>query len=127
MDLVDEQHVIRFEIGEEGSEVARAFQHRPRGLSQINAHFPRDDVRECRLAETRRPEQQYMIERFRTALGRLDENLELAAHLFLADVFVELARSQRALEGFFVRRDGRGRDDALSGEFVGFDHPSIVQ
>ena len=59
-------------------------------------------------------------------LRGLDEDFQLAADLFLADVFVELARAQRALERFLVRRDGRGRDDAFGGEFVGFDHASIV-
>src|SRR4029079_8924483 len=85
------------------------------------------DMRERRLAETRRPEQQYVIERFGAPLGRFDEDFELTARLFLPDVLVELVRAQRALERFFVRRDGRSRDDAFGGEFIGFDHGSIVQ
>jgi hypothetical protein len=33
VDLVDEQHVVRFEVGQDGRQVAGAFEYRARGLS----------------------------------------------------------------------------------------------
>ncbi len=100
MNFVDEQYVVGFEIGEERGEVARALEHGSGRLPQIHAHFTRDDMRERGLAEARRPEQQYVIERFRAALRGFNKDFELAAHLFLPDIFFELARAQRAFEHF---------------------------
>ena len=126
VDFVDEQHVVGFEVGQQRGEIAGALEHRAGSLPQVHAHFARDDVRQRGLAETRRPEQQHVVERLAGASCSLDEDLQLPAHFFLADIFFELARAQRPLERFFVRRDGRGRDDALGGEIVGFDHAFIV-
>src|SRR5205814_2642067 len=84
MDLVDEQHVARLEIGEQRREIAGALEHRARGLAQVYAHLLGDDVRERGLAQARRTEQQVMVERFASSFGRLDEDLELAADLLLS-------------------------------------------
>ena len=46
MNLIDEEHVILFEIRQDGSEVPRALQYGARGLTQVHAHFFGDDVRE---------------------------------------------------------------------------------
>ena len=63
VDLVDEQHVARLEVGQQRREVARALEHRARRLAQVDAQLVRDDVRQRRLAEARRPEQQHVVER----------------------------------------------------------------
>lgn len=126
MNFVDEQHVVRFEVRQQRGKIARAFEHRARCLPQVDTHLARDDVSKRGLAETGRPEQQHVIERFGATLRGFDEDLELAAHFFLADVFVELSRPQRAFEHLLVRRGGRGGNDPLRGEFVGFNHAAIV-
>ena len=87
MNLVDKQHVVFLEIGEKRGEVAGPLQHRARRLAQVHTHFARDDVRQCRLAQTRRTEQQHVIERFGPVARRSDEDAELFAHLRLPDVF----------------------------------------
>ncbi len=69
------------------------------------------------LAQTRRTEQQNMIERFFALPRRLNKNLQLAARFFLADIFVEHFRAQRALLCLFLRR-GRGRGNHA----IGFNH-----
>ncbi len=123
MDLVDEQHVARLEVGEQRGEIARALEHRARRLAQVHAELVRDDVRQRRLAEARRAEQQHVIERLAALARRLDEDAELLADLLLADVFVEAARAQRALDDLFLRARGLGGDDAR--QFVVFDrHPA---
>ena len=117
VDLVDEEDIVRLEVGEERGEIAGPLEHRPRGLAEIDAHLARDDVRERGLAEPGRPEEEHVIERLAPGARRLDEDRELPADLLLPDVLGELARAQAALDGFFVHgRLGR-RDQA-----VGFDH-----
>ena len=41
MDLVDEQHVARLQVGEQGRQVAGPLEHRPGGLAQVHAQFVR--------------------------------------------------------------------------------------
>src|SRR3981081_943181 len=76
---------------------------------------------ERRLAQPRRTEQQNVIERLFAFFRGLDEDRELAADFFLADVLVERARPQRAVEHFFLRVHRRGGDQAVS-----FDHRPIM-
>ena len=64
VDFVDEQHVVRFEIGQDRGQVAGAFQHRAGSLAQVDAHLGGDDVGQRGLAQSRRAEQQHMVERF---------------------------------------------------------------
>ncbi len=123
MDLVDEQHIVRFKIGEQCRQVARPLQHRPRGVADIHAHLARNDLRQRSLAQTGRAEQQHMVERLVTLLRRLDEYLQLPADLFLADIFVELLGAQRALQRLFLLRGRRSGDDARCGaKVVVMDH-----
>ena len=70
VDLVDEQHVARLEVGQQRGEIARALEHRARGLAQVDAHLARDDVRERGLAQARRAEQQHVVERFAARRAR---------------------------------------------------------
>ena len=117
MDLIDEQHVVRLEVGQQGRQVAGALENGSRGLAQIHPELVRDDVRKRRLAQSRRPEEQDMIQRLLALLRRLDKDRQLPADLLLADVLVEHARSQRAFEHFLLRTHRCRCDQA-----IGFDH-----
>jgi hypothetical protein len=91
-----------------------------------------DDVRQRGLAQARRAEQQHMVHRFGAALGRLDEDFELAADFLLADVIRQPLGPQRALEHVFLRRLPAGRNQTLGcglGELVGLDAhvPSLAE
>ena len=55
-----------------------ALEHRARGLAQVHAELVRDDVRQRRLAEPRRAEQQHVVERFAALARRLDEDRRAA-------------------------------------------------
>ncbi len=110
VDLVDEQHVVALQIGQQRSQIARAFEHRAGGRTQVHAHFPRHDVRQRGLAQTRRAEQQHVVEGFFALARRADENVELLTHPDLADVVVELLRAQRTLGHGLLRRHGRSID-----------------
>ena len=63
MDLVDEQHVARLQVGEQRGEIAGPLEHRTGGLAQVHAELVRDDVRERGLAQPGRPEDQHVVER----------------------------------------------------------------
>ena len=90
--------------------------------AQVHAEFVGDDVRQRRLAEARRAEQQHMVERFAAHFRRADEDFELLARLHLADVFRQPLRAQRALDRLFVGRRRRCAEDAPCGfEVVGLD------
>ena len=93
-------------------------------LAQVDAELVRDDVRQRRLAEARRTEQQHVIERFLALSRRLDEDRQLAADLLLPDVFVEQARAQRALDDVLLHADHLGGDEAV--ELVVFDGHVVV-
>ena len=102
MNLVDEQHVVLFEIREQRGEIAGPLEHGPRRLAQIDAELVRDDVRERGLAQTRRAEQQRVIERFAALPRGRDEDLELRLDARLADVLGEPPRPHGAIERFVV-------------------------
>ena len=103
MDLVDEEHVVRFEVGQDRGQVLRLFEHRARGLAQVDAELGSDNVRQRRLAQPRRAEQQHVVERLAAFFRRGDEDLQLLARLDLAHVLAQRLRPQRALDGLFVR------------------------
>ena len=69
MNLIDEEHVAFLQVRQQRRNVSRLFDRRPRRGTKLRAHFIRDDMRERRLAKTRRSGQQNMIERF-TSLFR---------------------------------------------------------
>ena len=93
--LVDEQHVAVFEIGEQRGEVAGLGDHRAGGRAEVDAELARHDLRQRRLAEAGRPDEQHMVERLAPALGRLDEHFQIGPHRRLPDELVERLRPQR--------------------------------
>ncbi|MPN11978.1 hypothetical protein SDC9_159287 [bioreactor metagenome] len=124
MDLVDEQDVVGVQVGQDRRQVARALQHRARGLAQVDAHLLGDDVGQGGLAQARGAEQQHVVERFAALLRCLDEDFQLFADFLLAGVVGQPLGAQGAFQGLFLRRLALRRDDAVrtGDQFVGFDH-----
>ena len=87
-----------FEVGEQGGQVARSLEHRPRGAADGHAQLGGDDVRERRLAETGRPAEQHVVEHVAARARGVDLHAQILAHVLLADVLVERARPQRGLD-----------------------------
>ena len=77
VDLVDEQHVAVFEIGEECCEVASLGDHRAGRCAEIHAELARNDLGERGLAEARGSGEQHMVERLAPSARRLDEHFEV--------------------------------------------------
>ena len=116
MDLVDEQHVALFEIGEQRREIAGLRDHRARRGAKPDAELLGHDLRQRRLAEAGRPRKQHVVERVAARLRRLDEHAQICARLLLANELGERARPDRRLEG--VRFVLRRADEA-------FGHPKV--
>ena len=119
MDLIDEEHVALFEVGEERREVAGLGDDRTRRGAEIHAQLARDDLRQRGLAEPGRPDEQDMIERLVARPRRLDEHREVFPRLLLADEFRKLLRAQRRFRGVFIAAL-RGHELASGGAV----HPS---
>ena len=80
----------------------------PEVARKSDAQFARHDLRQRRLAEARRPDEQHMIERLAALAGGLDEHLQIGARLRLADEFGQFLRTQRGVAdivGAAFRRD----------------------
>ena len=94
VNLVDEEHFVLGEVGDDADQVARLLDRRPGCRPHRHAHLVADDVRERRLAEAGRPVQQHVIERLAALPGGGNRDLQVLANAILADVVVELARAQ---------------------------------
>ncbi len=113
MDLVDEEHVALFEIGEKCREIAGLGDHGTRGGAKADAELARHDLRQRGLAEARRADEQHVIERLAALARGLDEYGQIGARLRLADELRQQLRAQRGVAGILMaalrRDDARGR------------------
>ena len=97
VDLVDEEHVALFEIGQLRREVAGLGDDRPRGRAEIDAELARHDLRQRGLAQPRRADEQHMVERVAARSRRVDEHLEIGPRRRLPGEIGERERPQRGL------------------------------
>ncbi len=97
MDLVDEQHVALFEIGQQRREIAGLGDHRTGGRPEIDAELLGHDLRQRRLAKPGRADEQHVIQRLAAHLCRFDEDLQVGAGFRLAGELVERLRPERGI------------------------------
>jgi hypothetical protein len=119
VDLIDEQHLALFEVGEDRDQVAGLFEHRPRGRAHRDAHFVGDDVGERGLAEARRAVEQHVVEGFVSLTGGRDRHDQVLADARLTDVVGQRPRPQPGVV-LRVVVDRPRVDDAIVG------HPAIT-
>ena len=113
VDLVDEQDVAGLQVGQQRGEIAGTLEHRPGSTLDGNAHFLGDDIRQGRLAQPRRTEDQRMVERLLAAARGMDEQLHLLAHAGLADVVGQLQRANGAVQLLIAFATGNGGYEAI--------------
>ncbi len=94
VDLVDEQHVVRFEIGEQRGEIARLGDDGAGGGAEADPKLARDDLRQRGFAEAGRAEEQRMIHRLPARARGGDEDGEVPLGRLLPDEFGQAARAQ---------------------------------
>src|ERR1700722_2963358 len=87
---------------------------------EIDAKLTRHDLRQGRLAETGRPDEQHVIERLAARFGGLDEDAEILARRFLTGEIGEELRADRC----FVLRALFGRDQP-AGSLGHFRRPRL--
>ena len=107
MDLVDEEHVALFEIGEECCEIAGLGDDRARGGAKADAELPGHDLRQRGLAEAGGTDEQHVIQRLAALARRLDEDREVLARLLLADEVGQRLRAQRGVADIVAAALGR--------------------
>ena len=78
VDLVDEEHVARLERGQDRRQVALALERGPGDAADADAELLADDVREARLAEPGRPDEQDVVERLVARARRLERDVRAA-------------------------------------------------
>ena len=98
MDLVDEEDVVLVERGEHRGEVPGPLDGRTGGVAHVDAELARDDRRERGLAEAGWAVEEDVVGRLSPALRRLEQDGEVGLDLALADVLVERARPEGALD-----------------------------
>lgn len=114
MDLVDEQHIAFFEIGQLRCKVAGLRDHRAGCRAEVDPEFLCHDLRQRRLAEAGRTDEEHVIERLAACTGRGNEHFKIGACLGLAREVRQALRAQMGLDIIVLRRGG---EDA-----AGFGH-----
>ena len=104
VNLVDEQHVVLAEVGEDRRKVRRLFDCGTGGDADLRVHLGSDDVRERGLAKPRRTVQEHVVERLSPCDRRLYVNLEIFFDLVLTDIFVHRTRTKGVFAVALTRR-----------------------
>ncbi len=100
MYLVDEEHIVGLERGEDAGQVAGAVEHRTTGEFETHAQFVGNDVAQCGLAQSWRTVEQGMVEGFATVFGSLHKHLQVLHHALLTTEVAEVEGAQSVLEVF---------------------------
>ena len=95
VDLVDEEHVALFEVGELRRQIAGLGDHRAGGRAEIDPELAGDDLGERGLAEARRADEEHVVEGVAPGLRGIDEDLEVRPRGLLAREIVERQRPDR--------------------------------
>jgi hypothetical protein len=112
VDLVDEQDVLQLEAGKDRGHVALPLERRAGDGADADAELLADDLRERRLPEPGRTDEEDVVERLATRLGCGERDSKLLLDTLLADELVEAARAERALELLLLGAEDLGRDSA---------------
>ena len=109
MDLVDEQDVALLERRQDRGDVALALERGPGDRAQPDAELLAHDLRERRLAEARRADEQDVVERLAARLRGGEGDLELLLDTLLADELGEAAAAAACARAPPPRARGRRR------------------
>ena len=99
---------MRFEVGQDGGQVAGPLDNRTRGRLDIDSHLAGHDIGQSSLAQSGRSVKQDVVQRLAPAPGRIDEQAQVPLDLFLADVVGQGTRAQRGVKLDIVLQLFRG-------------------
>lgn len=97
MDLVDEQHVTRLQVGEDRRKIARTGDGGSGSRLDLRAHLIRDDRRQRGLSQAGGTGEYHVVKTLAACLSRLDENLQTLLDVLLPAIVIETLRTQAAL------------------------------
>ena len=97
VDLVDEQHVARVQVREDGGQIARPLDGRAAGDADVVAHLRGDDARQRGLAQAGRAVEQDVVQRLVPGDGGLHVDRQALLQLVLAEVLRQGMGAQRKL------------------------------
>jgi hypothetical protein len=97
MNLVNKKNIPRFEVGEDGSEISRPFQHRAGGGPDVDVEFLGNYIGNRSFAQARKAVDQNVIKGFMSCPCCLNKNLEVVLNPILAD---KLRKAQRSKADF---------------------------
>src|SRR5690606_2673536 len=117
VDLVDEEHVVGLELGEERSELPLVLDGGRGGRVEGRASLLGDDQRERGLPETGRAAEEHVVDGIAAPLRRLDEDAEVLLDLSLADEFLEARGPEADLVASVFVSEAR-----IDGSFGGLGH-----
>ena len=120
VNFVDEQHIPVFEVGQDGGQIARPFNHRPGRGPNIYPHFPGNNMGHRGLAQPRRTVKQQVVEHVTALFGGLNGDAQVLFGTLLADVVIQAAGTQRALKPRFAAALDRIR--AVFGRRLQIEH-----
>ena len=106
VDLVDEQDIAVFQIGQQRGKIARLGDHRPGRGAKAHPQFLGDDLRQRGLAQPRRAEDQHMVHRLAPRLGAFDEHPQVVLRRRLPDEFGEALGPQGRVGVFHLALRG---------------------
>src|SRR5437016_13638226 len=121
VNLVEKENLLRFECGQDGRQVAFAFEQRSRARLDGGVELVSDDLRERGFPQAWRAVEQDVIERLIAAAGGVNRDLDIFLDALLPDVFLEPPRPHADVDAriFFVRRAGKDRKSVVEGKSVG--------
>ena len=107
VNLIEEQHLPFAQVRQNGCQVALYLQRGSAGLLKAHAKLVRNDGGERRFAQSRRTEQQHVIECLAAAFRGFECDGELLLRLGLTDELAQLRRPQLQLKrGIFAHAAG---------------------
>ena len=109
MDLVNEQDVALFKVGELRRQIACFGDHRTGSRAEVDSQLARQNLRQRGFAKAGRADEQHMVERIAARFGRFNEHAQIFARGFLT---CEIVERQRADGGVGIILAFVGRDEA---------------
>ena len=98
VDLVDEQDIALFEVGENGGQVTSALDGRTARRLYVRMKFVSHHGGERRLAKARRTREQDVVDRLATLQGCLNHDGERLFHFLLPKIVFKILGSEAAVE-----------------------------
>ena len=108
MDFIDKKNIMRFQIGQNGGQIAGTLYNRPGGGLDINTHFAGDDIGKGGFTKARRSVEQNMIQRLSPAARCFNEKAQVPLDFLLPHIVVQRPGAKCSIKLGIIIRFVRG-------------------